>query len=299
MTFLKFMYISFFSAVLISCAPVQYMDFQETIQASSNLVPVSRQLSNKEHPLLFESNAYVEKWLHYFTEGPGRSSMKNYLERSSRYLDLMKGIFKEYGLPEELVYMAMAESGFQSSVVSSQNAVGYWQFIEPTGKRYGLTINSDVDERQDFELVTHAAAKYLKDLYALFDDWHLAMAAYNAGENRISKALNKNLHKNYWSLIKNKRIPNETANFVPKIIAMKEIATHTWKYGFSNLNYQKPLDYRSIHIYQSFSLKNLSDVLNVPYSEIRSLNPKYKKDVVPLGSDKSKVDVRIPAHIQV
>ena len=295
--FRVFLFIIGFVSMLISCAPIQYVKYDESLQASVNLTATLDQKSDTtEAGFLKDNNAYVNKWIAYFSEGKGRGSMKNYMERSNRYISLMKGIFKEYDLPEDLVYIAMVESGFQSSVVSSKAAVGYWQFIESTGKRYGLEINDAIDERQDFVLVTHAAAKYLEDLYELFNDWNLAIAAYNAGEGRISRAIHDSFHKDYWSLVEHKKIPAETSNFVPKIIAMKEISTHPWKYNFSDLKYYEPLDYRSISITQSFSLKDVSNKLNIPHEELLSLNSKYKQDIV-LLPDSKKITIRIPANI--
>ncbi len=299
-SFREFLFITCFIGVFISCSPIQYVAIDESVYTSTNLAPTvpveSESFENQDIGLFKDNNEHIDRWIKYFAEGHGRQSMKNYLERSNRYISLMKGIFKEHDLPEDLVYIAMVESGFQSSVVSSKNAVGYWQFIESTGKRYGLTINNIIDERQDFVLVTQAAARYLKDLYEMFEDWNLAIAAYNAGEGRVSKALHNSFHKDYWSLVENKKLPKETSQFVPKIIAMKKIAVHPWKYNFSNLNYYEPLDYSSVNISKSFSLKNLAEVIKVPHEELLGLNPKYKQDIVPLLNGK-KIEIRIPASI--
>ncbi|MGI9549374.1 MAG: lytic transglycosylase domain-containing protein [Bdellovibrionales bacterium] len=288
----------FLSFFLISCSPIQYVDYNESSAVATRLIASSDTEFIETKDLFSDSNKHVDKWIQYFSEGSGRQSMQVYLERSGRYEATMKEILKEHDLPEELFYIAMAESGFQSSVVSSKNAVGYWQFIAATGRSYGLTINSVLDERQDFVLVTHAAAKYLKHLYQLYDDWNLAVAAYNAGEGRINQALQGGFYQDYWSLVRDDKIPKETSTFVPKIIAMKKIGTQPWMYGFNNLKYEQPLDYRSIYIYQNFSLKNLSETLQVPHSQILSLNPKYKQDIAPLNGN-DKIKVRIPAHIKI
>ncbi len=297
--FRVFLFIIAFTWTLISCAPIQYIDYNQSIHASTNLVATLNGRISEETSVLRDNNAHVNRWIKYFTEGKGRGSMKVYLERSNRYLSMMKGIFNEYDLPEDLAYIAMVESGFQSSVVSSKDAVGYWQFIESTGKRYDLKIDNTIDERRDFILATKAAARYLKFLYKMFDDWNLAIAAYNVGEGTLSRVIHSSFYKDYWSLVDYKKLPTETSNFVPKIIAMKEIATHPWKYNFSNLNYYEPLSYRSINIYQSFSLKNLSEVLKVSHKELLSLNPKYKSDIISLSDSDQKVEIRIPASIDI
>ena len=127
----------------------------------------------------------VLNWVDYF-QGRGRDHMVRYLSRSNRYIEKMKGILKEEGVPEDLIYIALIESGFNSKAYSRAAAVGYWQFIRSTGKRYGLKINGYVDERKDFVLATRAAANYFKFIQP-FGNWYLAMASYNAGENRVKK----------------------------------------------------------------------------------------------------------------
>lgn len=281
-----------------SCAPIQYVELKQSSH-SRNFIG-SKDLTSHEEGFYGsfpkDRNEYVDKWIRYFSEGSGRKHMSVYLERSSRYIPLMRAIFRKHNLPEDLVYVAMVESGFSSKAVSSKQAVGYWQFISSTGRRYGLKIDSYVDERRDFVLATDAAARYFKDLYSLFDDWRLALASYNAGERRITDAVFNTYNRDFWNLVKKEKIPKETANFVPKILAMKEIATHPWKYNFHDLEYKNSLAYRSVYLDKSFSLNNLSEVLDVPYEQILSLNPKYKKDVVPLY-EKDQVEIRIPAQV--
>ncbi len=137
-----------------------------------------------------EINGSVEKWVNYF-QGRGRPHMEKYLLRSTRYEALMKKVLRDNKLPEDLFYVALIESGFSSQAFSHASAVGYWQFIRGTGKRYKLKINKLVDERRDPVLSTQAAAEYFKDLYSRFDSWYLSMAAYNVGEGRVERAIKK------------------------------------------------------------------------------------------------------------
>ena len=151
-----------------------------------------------------EINANVEKWINYF-QNKGRPHMERYLLRSTRYEALMKKVLRDNKLPEDLFYIALIESGFSSQAFSHASAVGYWQFIRGTGKRYKLKINQLLDERRDPEKSTQAAAEYFKDLFARFNSWYLAMAAYNVGEGRIDRVIKKYKTKDFWALSKIKR----------------------------------------------------------------------------------------------
>lgn len=240
-----------------------------------------------------EDDRKVEQWVNYFT-GKGRKWMQVYLERSGRYLPLMKSILKEHGLPEDLVYLAMIESGFASSVRSHAGAVGYWQFITATGRRYGLTINSLLDERRDPILATHAAAKYLKSLYNIFEDWYLAFAAYNGGENRVARSVVKYQTRNFFDLVDNRRaLHRETVNYVPKFLAARLIAEDPAKYGFDVTGMQEPIQYEEITAEQSVYLKKLSKEMGAEYEDLKTLNPQFTTEYAPKYVSKS-LTIRIP-----
>lgn len=238
-----------------------------------------------------DSHPDVQKWMRYFT-GKGRGYMKAYLERSSRYLPLMQSVLQENELPLNLVYVALIESGFSPKALSRANAVGYWQFIYGTGKRYGLRIDGYVDERRDPILSTRAAANYFKDLYSLFGSWHLALAAYNAGEYRVNRGVLRHYNRDFWALSKKKAFPRETRNYIPKLIAAIHISKNPSKYGFYNLNYEEPINYELLKVKKSISLKKLSGQILVSEQELRRLNPMYKGEYVPIYD--KETTLRIP-----
>ena len=253
-------------------------------------IPYDHQKSYED--VIIEERPEVEVWIQYFT-GRGRDNMKLYLERSTRYMQLMRSVLRESGLPDKLVYVAMIESGFSSKARSRAHAMGYWQFIEPTGRRYGLKVNHFVDERRDPLLSTQAAGEYLKDLYSLFGSWYLAMASYNAGEYRVNRAMMKYYTRDFWRLRKNKSIPRETREYVPKFMAAYLIAQNPKKYGFHSLNYQKPIQFESVAVHQPVSLKKLAKNLSLQYKDLRLLNPKYVTEYVPMEKKGATV-IRVP-----
>ncbi len=269
---------------------------QSTIDVSSYRVTDAEpeKIIDKEiQSIPVEINPLVEKWIAYF-QGRGRPHMERYLSRSTRYVKLMKRILRENGLPDDLIYIALIESGFSSRAVSHASAVGYWQFIKPTGRRYNLEVSSLIDERRDPVLSTQAASGYFKDLYGMFGSWYLAMAAYNSGENRIQRAINKNYTRDFWKLAaKRKALPKETVHYVPKFIAAKLIAESPENYGFTDIEYEKPFEFEKISIDHAVDLKVMAEALGMDYDEFRLLNPKYKGAVAPVGPN-SILDLRVP-----
>ncbi len=183
--------------------PALEAELKKWDQALKTDVPVS---SNKE----------VKAYLVYFTTDR-KQVMRNYLARSTRYLPLIQEIFQEHGLPEDLAYLAMIESGFNPYAYSPAHAAGMWQFISGTGRRYGLAVDNYVDERRDPVKSTHAAAKYLLDLYKQFGSWYLAAGKHNCGEGRVAREINGSNNKNFWDLSNNQCLPTETKNYVPQM----------------------------------------------------------------------------------
>lgn len=239
-----------------------------------------------------EINSLVVKWVNYF-QGRGRKHMERYLSRSSRYLPMMKTILKDRGLPEDLVYVALIESGFSPTALSHAGAVGYWQFMRGTGRDYGLKINSHIDERRDPILSTQAAADYFSGLYNLFGSWYLAIASYNVGENKIKRLVMKHHTRDFWQLISRGRMPAETINYVPKFLAASLIAKNPGKYGFSNIDYAPPFAFEEIKVTGAISLHKLATGMKIEKSELRALNPAFKTDYA-LASQGTSFMLRVP-----
>ena len=241
-----------------------------------------------------EINASVEKWINYF-QGRGRPHMERYLLRSTRYEALMKKVLRDNKLPEDLFYIALIESGFSSQAFSHASAVGYWQFIRGTGKRYKLKINQLVDERRDPVLSTQAAADYFKDLYKLLGSWYLSMASYNVGEGRVIRAVKKYKTHDFWELARNKRaLPRETDDYIPKFIAAKLIAKNPDKYGFDGIDYMAPIEFDHITINQPVNLRLMAEKMNYNYEDFKALNPKFKGEIAPPEAE-NLLGLRIPA----
>ncbi len=237
----------------------------------------------KTFDMPIQVNKEVRNYIYYFSTDR-KEIFGRYLSRSSRYLPMIKKVFAEYGLPEDLAYLAMIESGYSNKARSTANAVGMWQFIKGTGLRYGLTINNEIDERRDPEKATHAAAKYLLDLYKQFGSWYLAAASYNCGEGRVQREISKNGNmKSFWDLSSNYSLPTETKNYVPQMIAATIIAKNPEKYGFRRIPYQPPLKYEVVKVTEPTSLQAAAVAATTSYEEISALNPELLRDATPRG----------------
>ncbi len=215
-----------------------------------------------------------------------------WLVRSGKYLELMKGILKEQNVPEDMVFLPLIESGFNANAYSTARAVGCWQFIASTAKNYGLEINWWKDERKDPVKSTVAAANYLKDLYRMFGSWNLAMAAYNAGEGKILRALNKSKSDDYWALLDTRYIRDETKDYVPKFIAASMIANSPENFGFNNLEYHPPMNYDLATIKTPVDLDIAAECAETSIEIIRELNPELRRWCTP--PDVPEYTLRIP-----
>ena len=200
-----------------------------------------------------------------------------WLERSARYIEIMKDILKAKNMPEELVFLPIVESGFNPKAYSTAQAAGPWQFISGTAKRYGLVIDWWRDERKDPVKSTVAAANYLKDLYGMFGSWSLALAAYNAGEGRIAKALRRTDSDNLWSLLDTQQIRQETKDYVPRYIAATIIANTPEDYGFRDLSYHEPFEYDEVVLYVPVDIEVIAKCAGTGVDEIKDLNPELRR----------------------
>jgi membrane-bound lytic murein transglycosylase D len=236
-------------------------------------------------------NARVEQFIQYF-QTTRKNRFAQWLARSEKYVPLMRNLLKENGLPEDLVYLALIESGFNPYAYSRSKAMGPWQFIYPTGKRYGLRVDWWVDERRDPEKSTIAAAKYLKDLYDMFECWFLAAASYNAGEGKIATAMKRYRTEDFWELAKYRYLKQETKDYVPQMIAAALIAKDPEAYGFEGIEYQEPLCYDKVKVPEVTSLALVAKTCEVSVEALKDLNPELLRDCTPPGVP--DYEIRIP-----
>ncbi len=238
----------------------------------------------KEPDIVYDFPVTVNKQVEFYLDtfqNRQRKYFKKWLARSGKYLPAIHREFKEAGLPQDLVYLAMIESGFNPSAYSRAHAVGLWQFIKGTGRNYGLHIDSWIDERREPEKATRAAAAYLGTLYNEFGDWYLAVAAYNAGEGKIRRAIKRYKTRDFWKLAQYKYLRLETKRYVPKLIAAIIIAREPAKYGFTDINYQSAEAYELVTVPPRTDLAAVAAAAGTKTKTIRKLNNELKKNQTP------------------
>ncbi len=236
-------------------------------------------------------NRQVEYYLDFF-QHKNRKSFRRWLARSGRYLPMIKSQLNAAGLPENLVYLPMIESGYSLTAYSRARAVGPWQFIRSTAIDYGLTVNRYVDERRDPVKSTQAACRYLANLYRQFNSWPLAVAAYNAGEGKISNAIKRYKSHDFWEIAKHSYLKSETKRYVPKLTAAIIIATNPEKYGFSNLKYESPLSYDTAEVPPWTSLRAVALATGENFKTIQKLNRHLRQAITPPSLD--TYEIKIP-----
>ncbi len=225
-------------------------------------------------------NDAVNLYIKYFT-GTGRKVFARWLERAKRYVPTIRAILKENGLPEDLVYLAMIESGFNMKAHSPAKARGPWQFIHETGERYGLKVDFWVDERCNLDKSTVAAARYLKELFDRFGCWYLAAAGYNAGEHRVERAIEKHDTKDFWKLRACKTLPKETQEYVPQLIAAALIAKDPEKYGFADTGHPVVNKLMKVGVPGGVALGRIAHTLSLDVGEVKALNPEIVRGITP------------------
>lgn len=226
-------------------------------------------------------NEPVKRNIAFFMGERGRKHFEKWLQLSGRYFPLMRRIFREENVPEELLYLSMVESGLRPEARSWASAVGLWQFMKGTGHLYGLRGNWWYDERRDFEKSTRAAARHLKDLYGEFGDWHVVLAAYNAGAGRVYRAIRRSGSTDYWAM--RVHLPRQTQNYVPQFIAVARMAMKPEEYGFRGIDLADSLAYEVVTIDDCVDLRVLAKCAETDVETLRSLNPELLQWCTPPG----------------
>jgi membrane-bound lytic murein transglycosylase D len=222
----------------------------------------------------------VAGYITYFS-GRGRGTLENALERSGRYEDMIRRILREEGVPQDLIYLAQAESGFHPLALSRVGARGIWQFMASRARGYGLQRDWWVDDRQDPEKATRAAARHLKDLYQQFGDWYLAMAAYNSGPGTVQGAVKRTGYADFWELYRRNVLPRETRNYVPIIVAVTIMAKNPGQYGLDHLDKSRPVPSDTVKIDYPVDLRLVAECVDVSLTDLEDLNPSLLRMTTP------------------
>ena len=222
----------------------------------------------------------VAGYINYFSSR-GRGTLEHALARSGRYEDMIRRILREQGVPQELIYLAQAESGFHPLAVSRAGARGMWQFMGSRAQGYGLERSWWVDDRQDPEKATRAAARHLKDLYNEFGDWYLAMAAYNSGPGTVQSAVKRTGYADFWELYRRNVLPKEPRNYVPIIVAVTIMAKNPAQYGLDSVVKEKPVPYDTVKIDYPIDLRLAAECVDAAAEELSDLNPSLLRMTTP------------------
>lgn len=276
----------------VGAVKVEYLTQEDEDDVSTLLEP--EQFQDFDIPIVF--NDAVKYYIQWFSTEK-RKVFGNWLKRSRHYVPIIREILKDQGMPEDLVYLAMIESGFNPKAYSHAKACGPWQFIYATGGRYGLKVNYWIDERRDPEKSTVAAAKYLRDLFNQFGCWYLAAAGYNAGEGRIERAIEKHKTNDFWELSNYNALPKETRAYIPQLIAAAVIAKDPEKYGFGSITYDAPIKFELVRVPKATPLSAVAKSASVDLSEVRSINPEILRGITPPNMDDYKI--KLPQGVNV
>ena len=232
------------------------------------------------HDLPLTVNDTVLSYVNFFQTPRGRAVVEGGLRRAGRYREMIQRVFREEGIPQDLMYLAQAESGFKPLALSKASARGMWQFMAFTGRLYGLQHTWWVDERQDPEKATRAAARHLRDLYQKFGDWYLAMAAYDSGEGNVQKGIERTGYADFWELHKRNALPRETKNYVPIIVALALVAKDAAHYGIQ-VDPEAPDAVDVIKPGRPIDLRLVAETIDTDVETLRALNPALLRMVTP------------------
>ncbi|HEY0304559.1 MAG TPA: transglycosylase SLT domain-containing protein [Longimicrobiales bacterium] len=239
-------------------------------------------------------NDRVDTWIN-FLKGNNRDRTEVWMQRSGKYTPMIRERLRARGMPEDLIYLAFIESGYSTKARSQAAAVGLWQFIAETGRRYGLEVNSYVDERRDPVESTEAALDYLQELYDRFGSWYLAAAAYNTGENRVARIMRqrtgseRGVDADFWKIAH--LLPRETRNYVPLMLAAGHINKEPAKYGFEDVEFEEPIQFTNVHVPGGVALSTVAKAAGVTTESVEDLNPQFLRGVTP---PKKVSVVRVP-----
>jgi len=244
---------------------------------------VQEQIRMTVSQLPIEESDAVVSYINFFSSPRGKKILAAGFRRAGRYKPMIERILGEEGLPQELIFVAQAESGFQPRAMSNKKCVGLWQFAAFRGREYGLNQAADLDDRMDPEQATRAAAHHLHDLYSHFGNWNLALAAYNCGPGCVDHAVMRTGFADFWTLKRLNVLPKETSNYVPVILAMTIMSKNAKDYGLDDLETDKALEYDTLEMEGPTHLALIAEAVDRPVSEIRELNPSLLRSVAPAG----------------
>lgn len=250
-----------------------------------------RELMTVPHDLPLTVNEYVLSYLNFFQTPKGRAIVEHGLERAGQYSGMIRRVFREEGLPQDLIYLAQAESSFLPRAVSRAGARGIWQFMPYRGKQYDLERTFWIDERSDPEKATRAAAHHLRDLYRMFGDWYLVMAAYDSGPMNVMRGIERTGYADFWELYRRNTLPKETKNYVPIILALALVAKAPALYGV-HVAPEQPSQYDVVKPGHSIDLHLVADAIDTDVTTLQSLNPQLLRSTTPNDPD---FELRLPS----
>ena len=284
LNFHSFLFLSYLIFVDTAYSAIPKLDTTTSLSLKQKLHLLEKKQTGHTEHFIFDLpvtyNPKVGRWITYFQTN-GKKFFRDWLEKSTKYMPTIQSQLKSAGLPTDLAYMVMIESGFSATAVSSSQAVGPWQFIGSTGKNYGLKQTHWLDERRDLKKSTQAAVKYLQDLHNEFGSWYLVAASYNMGEGGLRRRIKKYGTSDYWELVNRNALPQETQDYVPKILAAMMIAKAPNLYGFRGLEQASPLNSEVVLAPSGIDIDLLADYLNVTRKSLRDLNAQLTAGYIP------------------